>query len=107
MLLAPFDVLAKANGLNILQYALDVYGQYQGIVGVTRRSWAAQNPKKLEAYIRGYREGLAWLFDLKNKDHAMALLPRIPPRFPQESTGQCYGLPVTLRGFAPDGALYI
>jgi len=54
MLIAPFDMLAKANGFNILQYALDVYGQYQGISGAARRSWAAANPKKLEAYIRGY-----------------------------------------------------
>ncbi len=57
MLLTPFDLLAKANGLNILQYAIDVYGQYQGLSGATRRAWAAANPKKLDAYIRGYREG--------------------------------------------------
>ncbi len=55
MLLTPFDLLAKANGLNILQYAIDVYGRYQGLSGATRRAWAAANPKKLDAYIRGYR----------------------------------------------------
>jgi hypothetical protein len=27
MLLAPFDILAKANGFNVLQYALDASGQ--------------------------------------------------------------------------------
>jgi ABC-type nitrate/sulfonate/bicarbonate transport system substrate-binding protein len=26
MLIAPFDILAKANGFNVLQYALDAYG---------------------------------------------------------------------------------
>ena len=107
MLLAPFDVLAKANGLNILQYALDVYGQYQGIVGATRRSWAAQNPKKLEAYIRGYREGLASLFDPKNKEEAIAILRRNLPQFSEELAGQSYGVLVSPRGFAPDGALSI
>jgi len=107
MLLAPFDVLAKANGLNILQYALDVYGQYQGIVGATRRSWAAQNPKKLEAYIRGYREGLAWLFDPKNKEEAIAIFRRNLPQFSDELAGQSYGVLVSPRGFAPEGALSI
>ena len=107
MLLAPFDVLAKANGLNILQYALDVYGQYQGIVGATRRSWAAQNPRKLEAYIRGYREGLAWLFDPKNKEEAIAILRRNLTQFSEELAGQSYGVLVSPRGFAPGGALSI
>jgi ABC-type nitrate/sulfonate/bicarbonate transport system substrate-binding protein len=107
MLLAPFDVLAKANGLNILQYALDVYGQYQGIVGATRRSWAAQNSKKLEAYIRGYREGLAWLFDPKNKEEAIAIFRRNLLQFSEELAGQSYGVLVSPRGFAPDGALSI
>src|SRR3984893_4585898 len=71
MLLTPFDILAKANGLNVLQYAIDVYGQYQGITGATRRSWAVANPNKLDAYVRGYREGLAWLFDPKDKAEAI------------------------------------
>ncbi len=40
MLLTPFDILAKAAGFNILQYGIDVYGHYQGLVGATRRGWA-------------------------------------------------------------------
>src|ERR1700730_2405889 len=71
MLLTPFDILAKANGLNVLQYAIDVYGHYQGLTGATRRAWAAANPAKLDAYVRGYREGLAWLFDPKDKAEAI------------------------------------
>ena len=73
----------------------------------TRRSWAAQNPKKLEAYVRGYREGLAWLFDPKNKEEAIAILRRNLPQFSEELAGQSYGVMVSPRGFAPDGALSI
>ena len=107
MLIAPFDMLAKANGFNILQYALDVYGQYQGISGAARRSWAAANPKKLEAYIRGYREGLAWLFEPKNKDEAIAIFRRNLPQFSEGLANQSYSVLVYPRGFAPDGALSI
>jgi ABC-type nitrate/sulfonate/bicarbonate transport system substrate-binding protein len=107
MLLSPFDILAKANGFNILQYALDVYGQYQGLSGAARRSWAAQNPKKLEAYIRAYREGLAWLFDSKNKEEAIALLRKNLPQLSEGLAEQSYSVLISPKGFAPDGALSI
>jgi ABC-type nitrate/sulfonate/bicarbonate transport system substrate-binding protein len=107
MLLTPFDLLAKANGLNILQYAIDIYGQYQGLSGATRRSWAAANPKKLDAYIRGYREGLAWLYDPKNKDEAIAILRKNLPQLSEGLAGQSYSVLVNPKGFAPDGALDI
>ncbi len=105
MLITPFDILAKANGLNILQQAIDVYGNYQGLIGATRRSWAAENPKKLDAYIRGYREALAWLFDPKNKAEAIAILRKNLPQMPEALAEQSYGVLVSPRGFASDGAL--
>lgn len=37
MLITPFDIFAKMAGLNILQYAIDVYGHYQGLCGAARR----------------------------------------------------------------------
>jgi len=107
MLLTPFDLLAKANGLNILQYAIDVYGQYQGLSGATRRAWAAANPKKLDAYIRGYRAGLAWLYDPNNKDEAIAILRKNLPQLSEGLAGQSYGVLVNPKGFAPDGAIDI
>jgi ABC-type nitrate/sulfonate/bicarbonate transport system substrate-binding protein len=107
MLITPFDILAKANGLNILQYAIDVYGRYQGLTGATRRSWAAANPGKLEAYIRGYREGLAWLFDPGNKAETIAVLRRNLPQLSDGLALQSYGVLVNPKGFAPDGALDI
>jgi ABC-type nitrate/sulfonate/bicarbonate transport system substrate-binding protein len=107
MLIAPFDILARTNGLNILQYAIDVYGEYQGLTGVTRRSWAAENPKKLIAYIRGYREGLAWLFDPMNRQEAIAILRKNLPQLSEALAGESYGVLVHPKGFAPDGALSI
>src|SRR2546430_2247445 len=73
-LIAPFDVIARANGFNILQRAIDVYGHYQGLAGAARRSWAAENRDKLIGYIRGYRDGLSWLFDPTHKEEAIGIL---------------------------------
>jgi ABC-type nitrate/sulfonate/bicarbonate transport system substrate-binding protein len=97
MLIAPFDILARANGLNILQYAMDVYGQYQGISGATRRSWAAENPKKLGAYISGYRRGLRWLFDPENKEEAIAILRENLPQLSEGLARQSYDVLVSPR----------
>jgi ABC-type nitrate/sulfonate/bicarbonate transport system substrate-binding protein len=107
ILLTPFDILAKASGHNILQYALDVYGQYQGIAGAARRSWAAENPRKLAAYIRGYRGGLAWLFDPANKQEAIALLRKNLPQLSENLAEESYGVLVSPKGFAADGALSV
>jgi ABC-type nitrate/sulfonate/bicarbonate transport system substrate-binding protein len=101
MLLAPFDILATAAGFNILQYAIDVYGHYQGLVGATRRGWAKQNPEKVQAYIRGYTEGLAWLSAPGNKEAAIALLRKNLPQMSPELAAQSYAVLINPRGFSP------
>jgi ABC-type nitrate/sulfonate/bicarbonate transport system substrate-binding protein len=107
MLITPFDLIAKANGFNLLQRAIDVYGHYQGVVGATRRSWATANPETLVAYIRGYRAGLSWLFDPANKEEAIAILRRHVTQMSPEIAAQSYAVLVNPQGFASDGALDI
>ena len=65
------------------------------------------DPKKLDAYIRGYRAGLAWLYDPKNKDEAIAILRKNLPQFSEALASQSYGVLISPKGFAPDGALDI
>ena len=101
MLLTPFDILAKNAGFNILQYAIDVYGHYQGLVGAARRSWAKENADKAEGYIRGYIEGLAWLSDPANKDAAIAVLRKNLPQMSPELADQSYAALVKSGGFMP------
>jgi len=107
MLLAPFDILAKAAGFNILQYAIDVYGHYQGLAGATRRSWARDNGPKIEAYIRGYLDGLVWLHDPANKDEAIAVLRKNLPQMSPDVAAQSYAVLVNPRGLAPKAKLDI
>jgi hypothetical protein len=66
-----------------------------------------ENPRKLVAYIRGYREGLAWLFDPANKQEAIALLRKNLPQLSESLAEQSYGILVSPKGFAADGALSI
>jgi ABC-type nitrate/sulfonate/bicarbonate transport system substrate-binding protein len=101
MLLAPFDILAKAAGFNILQYAIDVYGHYQGLVGATRRDWAREHAAQLRAYIGGYVQGLAWLSDPGNKEAAIAVLRKNLPQMSPELAAQSYAVLINPRGFAP------
>jgi ABC-type nitrate/sulfonate/bicarbonate transport system substrate-binding protein len=76
LLTTPFDLLAEAAGFRRLANAGDVLGAYQGLVGATRRSWAAANSAKLVGFIRGFRSGLDWLFDAANKPEAVAMLQK-------------------------------
>jgi ABC-type nitrate/sulfonate/bicarbonate transport system substrate-binding protein len=107
MLITPFDILAKAAGFNILERAIDVYGHYQGLVGATRRSWAKDNAKNLEAYIRGYVEGLAWLSDPANKEAAIAVLCKNLPQMSGELAAESYAALINPRGFSPKGQIDI
>lgn len=107
MLITPFDILAKANGLNVLQYAVDVYGNYQGLVAASRRSWAAENPQKVEAYIRGTIAGVDFLLDPKNKDEAIAILRKNLPQMSEQLAAQSYALMTGPKGFTPKAALNV
>ncbi|MDQ2953916.1 MAG: ABC transporter substrate-binding protein [Pseudomonadota bacterium] len=107
MLLTPFEIVAKANGFNVLQPAIDVYGNYQGLSGAARRSWARDNRPKLEAYIRGYLAGLAWLYQPGNKDEAIAILRKNLPQMTPELAAQSYAVLVNPKGFAPKAELDI
>jgi ABC-type nitrate/sulfonate/bicarbonate transport system substrate-binding protein len=107
MLLTPFDILAKAAGLNVLQYAIDVYGHYQGLVGAAQRGWARDNRRTLEAYIGGYLAGLAWLHDPANRDEAIAILRKYLPQMSPEVAAQSYAVLVNPKGLEPKAALDI
>ncbi len=105
MLITPFDIIAKSIGFNVLQKAIDVYGHYQGVVGATRPKWAAQNPEKVRAYIRGYVAGLEWLHDSNNKDEAIAILRKNLPQMSPELAAQSYAVLAGPKGFTPGAAL--
>jgi ABC-type nitrate/sulfonate/bicarbonate transport system substrate-binding protein len=102
MLITPFDIFARKAGLNVLQYAISVYGHYQGLCGATRREWATSNTNLVEAYIRGYVAGVELLRDVKNKDYACALLRKHLPQMSDEIAAQTYAAMTGATGFTPN-----
>jgi ABC-type nitrate/sulfonate/bicarbonate transport system substrate-binding protein len=105
MLITPFDIFAKTAGLNVLQYAIDVYGHYQGLIGAARRRWAADNPQLVEAYIRGYIAGVDFLRRPENTAYAIALLRKQLPQMPEQVALQSYAAMTGPTGFTEKAEL--
>ncbi len=83
LLSAPYNIIAKNAGFTEFVKATDVIGPYQGNVAAVRRPWARDNRGKIEAYIRGYRRAVAWLYDPRNRTEAVAILRHHLPQMPQ------------------------
>ena len=73
LLRTPFDLLASERGLVVLGTA-ESLGAYQGTVTAVRRSWATQHEAALTGFIRGYRAGVAWIYEPANREIVEALL---------------------------------
>lgn len=73
LLRTPFELLAKNRGFNQLATG-ESLGAYQGSTGIARRSWASQNEAALLGFMRGFRAGMEWIHDPKNREVVEALL---------------------------------
>jgi ABC-type nitrate/sulfonate/bicarbonate transport system substrate-binding protein len=73
LLRTPFELLAKDKGFRPLATA-DGLGPYLGTVAAARKQWASDNDAATIGFIRGYRAGLAWASDPKNRAIAEAIL---------------------------------
>ena len=105
LLTTPFDLLAEAAGFRRLANAADVLGAYQGLVGATRRSWAAANAAKLVGFVRGFRSGLDWLFDAANKPEAVAILQKNVRGMTADLGGKTYDVLLGPGGFTRTAAI--
>jgi ABC-type nitrate/sulfonate/bicarbonate transport system substrate-binding protein len=79
----PFTSIARAAGFRVLRQSTESFPAYQGGIVAARASWAAQNPERVKAFIRGYLKGLEWTLAPENRAKAAALLqakmPEIKP----------------------------
>jgi len=92
LLISPFEVNAEAAGFTRLADGSEALGNYQGLVGATRRSWAKENEAQLIGYIRGYREGLDWLYNPANKAEAIAILRKNVPNLSEDLAAKSYDI---------------
>jgi ABC-type nitrate/sulfonate/bicarbonate transport system substrate-binding protein len=90
LLSAPYNLLAKEKGLRPLVKATAVLGRYQGNVAAARRSWAKANADVVVAFIRGYRQSIAWLYDPAHRAEALDILARNVPNMTQELAEASY-----------------
>ncbi|HEX2547496.1 MAG TPA: ABC transporter substrate-binding protein [Ramlibacter sp.] len=92
LLISPFDVMAKARGLNVITDASAALGSYQGYTAAVRRSWARENERHLVGYIRAYRQGVAWLYDPANREAALDLFMRNVPNSTRQTAETSYAV---------------
>ena len=70
----PFSVALAAEGLRTLARARDHLPHYLGSCAVTTRRWARENGNRLLAYVRAYRESVAWVLEPANSATSVAHL---------------------------------
>jgi ABC-type nitrate/sulfonate/bicarbonate transport system substrate-binding protein len=108
MLISPFEVLAKEQGVNVLADASAALGSYQGLVAGVSKTWADNNRTTLVAYIRGYRQSLDWLYDPKNKEAAIAIFVTNVKGATHQSAETSYGVLLDPNnGFSRDAAINV
>jgi ABC-type nitrate/sulfonate/bicarbonate transport system substrate-binding protein len=84
LLSAPYNLIARAHGLNELARAVEILGPYQGNVGAARRSWADANETTVVGYISAYRDAIDWLYAPENRSEAIAILKRNLPNMTED-----------------------
>ena len=106
LLLSPFEVQAEAKGFNVLAVAIQVLGEYQGLVAGVRQSWAEANRESLIGFIRAYVKAVNWLYEPANKAEALAIFSRNLPNVSNEGVEAAYRVLLDSReGFERDAAV--
>jgi ABC-type nitrate/sulfonate/bicarbonate transport system substrate-binding protein len=102
----PFTSIAKAAGFHVLRQSTESFPIYQGGIVAARRAWAQSHSKVIQAFIRGYLEGLAWTLAPGNAAEASALLMREMPEIKPSVVGAVMkSLTSPRSGLTPLGAV--
>jgi ABC-type nitrate/sulfonate/bicarbonate transport system substrate-binding protein len=78
----------QKNGFHVLASAIDILGHYEATVIMARRSWAAAHRPAVLAFVKAYRDAVAWLYDPKNRTEAMAILAKNNADLPPDLVAQ-------------------
>lgn len=71
MIGSPLEIVPESKGYVRLGDVTQSFGPYQSYSGVARRSWAAQNPDRLIAFIRSYVAAVDWIYQPANRAEAL------------------------------------
>jgi len=72
LLSAPLTFDAETQGYRRLGTTTEAVPEYMFGTIAVRRDWARQNPELVVRFIRGYQDGLAWIYDPANRDKVIA-----------------------------------
>lgn len=105
LLSAPYDILARQDGFNVLARA-DAVGPYQGNVAAACRPWAAANAGTVQGFTAAYVQSIEWLYAPQNKAQACTVLQADVPGLTDAMAAASYGVLLDpVRGFFRDGAI--
>ena len=92
LLTMPVDLDAADKGFVKLASVAGTLGHYQATAAAVRQSWAKAHGATLIAFLKGYRESVAWLVAPANKEAAIAILHQEMPDLDPQKLGRIYAL---------------
>lgn len=102
----PFTTLATRAGFHVLQKSTDIFDAYQGGVVAARKSFVAENPEALSAYLKCLLRALEWLSDTANHERAAAHLQKHMPAIKPQAVGAVMASLMNPKsGLTPKGAI--
>ena len=105
ILTTPLELAPEARGFKRLANVIDVIGPYQTIVGMARRSWAADNRTAVVGFTRATVTALDWLFDPANRSEAVTIYRKYLPDVPEGAAAAAVAAMIGDReGFQRGGA---
>jgi ABC-type nitrate/sulfonate/bicarbonate transport system substrate-binding protein len=106
LLNAPLDLMAEAQGAVRLADMRGLIGPYQGISGMARKPWLAENKVMAVSFAKAFRASVAWLVDPVNKEEAIGILrTRLPTTSPELAEKMHARLTDPVRGIRRDLSL--
>jgi ABC-type nitrate/sulfonate/bicarbonate transport system substrate-binding protein len=92
LLTLPLDLDAADQGFVKLASVAGTLGHYQATAAAVRESWAKAHAATLVAFLRGYREAVAWLVAPAHKDGSIAILHQEMPDLEPAKLERIYAL---------------
>ena len=105
VLLAPFDFAAASQGYTDLGSVHKALPGFPFSAWAVNESWASENRATLVRFLKAYQQGIAWLYDSKNKAEAIDILVKASGAKPDDIARTYDSWIGDIRAFPKDGAM--
>lgn len=104
ILYPPTNFNAAAAGYNKIADISHFIKDFPFTVYATNTEWAKNNAQALRGYMRAYGRAVAWLYDRKNKEEAVALLIKYGKYKPDDAS-RTYDYFTSIKAYSADGLI--